>query len=707
MMGFHERLADWSAWVWPLIANHLWQATIISLLVAAAAMLLNRGTARSRYIMWLIASFKFALPSALFVFLASQIGIEFNPLFDSSNANAPAATALYQVVAPVAHSAQPQALSAESQRGHNEIYCALTGVWAIGAAAIFAVWRARRKRFSLLIRAGNVMTAGREIETLNRVRAWLQVKRPVKLIITPALIEPGVWRAWRPVVVLPAKIADDLTAAELEAVMMHEMVHVIRRDNLINSFQMFLCCLIWFHPFVWLIDRRLLAEREQACDERVLELGGASKVYASSLLKVFCFCMGGKLAGVSYATGSNLRRRIEHIMADNLDRRFTLGHRALIAAIATLAIGFSLAAGLFGYASATAQSKKGNIIEPGGPAGGVAGGVPGGIAGGVAGGIPGGIDGGIPGGVPGGVPGDMQYQLKEPPPPPPDPKALLDALEQAPEFSAQFKNRDDFPLTITGVKVRTAQVAGLSSDEKEGHSYQAAKIAVTVVNNTNRRIKGIKLLFANKETNYLLITDRMNLRIEPHATYTLGRSERNFMFYARQLGDPESIVVEIIGVRFEDGGVVGQDPRYPPPPPAKPEEPSANSASADSAPPASAPPAASTPAEPAPPAAPSEDAQPEGVTIIRKSGGVLQGAAVKRVEPVYPPLAKANQVSGAVAVEIVIDEEGNVVSARAISGHPLLMAAAVEAARQWQFTPATRSGVAVRVIGTLTFNFQL
>jgi TonB family protein len=698
-MGFHERLAEWSAWAWPLIANHLWQATIISLLVSAAAMSLKRGTARSRYMIWLIAAAKFALPSALFVFMASQVGIDFNSLFDSSDANAPAATALYQVVAPVAQSSEPSALSYESERGHNEIYCALTGVWATGSAAIFALWLMRRRKFSLLIRDGKIMTAGREIETLDRVRAWLQVKRPVELIVTPTLIEPGVWRAWRPAVVLPASIADELTAAELEAVMMHEMVHVIRRDNLINSIQMFLCCLIWFHPLVWLIDRRLLAEREQACDERVLELGSASKVYASSLLKVFRFCMGGKLAGVSYATGSNLRRRIEHIMAENTGRRFTLGHRALIAAIATLAIGFSLAAGLFGYASATAQSKKGNIIEPGGPESGIPGGVSGGVPGGVIGGVPGGVDGGIPGGVP----GDPQYQLQEPPPPPPPPsKALLEELEQAPEFAARFKNRDDAPLAITGVKVKTAQTAWRSSDQREGSAYVAAKIIVSVVNNTDRRIKGIKILFANKETNYILITDRMNLRIEPRAEYTLGKSGREFMFYARQLGEPESTVVEIIGVRFEDGGVWGRDPGYrpaaPPPPPAEPAAPSAD------APPAAAP---AAPAEPAPAAAPSEDAQPEGAAIIRKSGGVIHASAVKRVEPVYPPLAKANQVSGIVSVEIVINEEGNVISARAISGHPLLMAAAVEAARQWQFAPTMVSGVAVRVTGTLTFNFQL
>jgi protein TonB len=92
--------------------------------------------------------------------------------------------------------------------------------------------------------------------------------------------------------------------------------------------------------------------------------------------------------------------------------------------------------------------------------------------------------------------------------------------------------------------------------------------------------------------------------------------------------------------------------------------------------------------------------------IIRKSGGVLQASATRRVEPKMPPLAKAANVTGAVVVEVTVDEDGNVIAARAISGHPLLKDAAVSAAREWKFAPTQLSGVPVKVIGTLTFNFK-
>ncbi|HJQ67430.1 MAG TPA: TonB family protein [Blastocatellia bacterium] len=117
-------------------------------------------------------------------------------------------------------------------------------------------------------------------------------------------------------------------------------------------------------------------------------------------------------------------------------------------------------------------------------------------------------------------------------------------------------------------------------------------------------------------------------------------------------------------------------------------------------------PTSDAPPPPPPPPPPAEEKpKPEPPKIVRKSGGVLQGSATRRVTPTYPPLARAARVSGSVVVEVTVDEAGNVMSARAVSGHPLLKDAAVAAARGWKFTPTQLSGVPVKVIGTITFNF--
>ena len=87
------------------------------------------------------------------------------------------------------------------------------------------------------------------------------------------------------------------------------------------------------------------------------------------------------------------------------------------------------------------------------------------------------------------------------------------------------------------------------------------------------------------------------------------------------------------------------------------------------------------------------------------SGGVLNGKATSLPKPPYPPAARAVRAAGAVSVQVLIDESGNVVSASAVSGHPLLRAAAVQAARGARFSPTQLSGQPVKVSGVITYNF--
>lgn len=87
------------------------------------------------------------------------------------------------------------------------------------------------------------------------------------------------------------------------------------------------------------------------------------------------------------------------------------------------------------------------------------------------------------------------------------------------------------------------------------------------------------------------------------------------------------------------------------------------------------------------------------------SGGVLNGKAISLPKPGYPPIARAAHASGTVVVQVLIDENGSVVSAQAVSGHPLLINAAVSAARQARFSPTKLSGQPVKVTGVIQYNF--
>ena len=87
------------------------------------------------------------------------------------------------------------------------------------------------------------------------------------------------------------------------------------------------------------------------------------------------------------------------------------------------------------------------------------------------------------------------------------------------------------------------------------------------------------------------------------------------------------------------------------------------------------------------------------------SGGVLNAKAISLPKPSYPSAARAVHASGAVNVQVTIDEKGNVTSASAVSGHPLLRAAATAAARQARFSPTKLSGAPVKVTGVIVYNF--
>jgi TonB family protein len=88
-------------------------------------------------------------------------------------------------------------------------------------------------------------------------------------------------------------------------------------------------------------------------------------------------------------------------------------------------------------------------------------------------------------------------------------------------------------------------------------------------------------------------------------------------------------------------------------------------------------------------------------------GGGLNGKAISLPTPEYPAIARQAQASGAVSVQVTIDEEGNVVAANAVSGHPLLRSAAVTAARQAKFSTTKVNGEPVKVSGVLTYFFTV
>ena len=143
-------------------------------------------------------------------------------------------------------------------------------VWFCGFVVVAAGWAREWLRIRAIVRAASP----------------LPLDLPIQVVATAARLEPGVVGMFRPVLLLPEGITARLTQAQLQAVLAHELCHVRRRDNLTAAVHMLVEALFWFHPLVWWLGARLVDERERACDEEVLQLGGEPQAYAESILRV-------------------------------------------------------------------------------------------------------------------------------------------------------------------------------------------------------------------------------------------------------------------------------------------------------------------------------------------------------------------------------------------------------------------------------------
>ena len=160
---------------------------------------------------------------------------------------------------------------------------------------------------------------------------WRNLRASIREAAFP---EPGVYGIFRPILLLPTGIENHLTPQQLKSILDHELCHIRRRDNLATAIHMAVEAIFWFHPLVWWLGARLMEERERACDEEVLRAGNEPQTYAEAILKICELYLESPLPCISGITGSNLRQRIETIMANRTTLRSAAPEQALLAAAA-------------------------------------------------------------------------------------------------------------------------------------------------------------------------------------------------------------------------------------------------------------------------------------------------------------------------------------------------------------------------------------
>jgi protein TonB len=108
-----------------------------------------------------------------------------------------------------------------------------------------------------------------------------------------------------------------------------------------------------------------------------------------------------------------------------------------------------------------------------------------------------------------------------------------------------------------------------------------------------------------------------------------------------------------------------------------------------------------------PPPPPPVDKSKPRTTLVRIATGVAEANLIRKVMPIYPPLAKSARVQGTVEFTAIISKEGNIENLRLVRGHPLLVKAAEEAVLQWRYRPTLLNGQPVEVVTDIIVNFTL
>jgi uncharacterized protein (TIGR03435 family) len=303
------------------ILNHLWQSTVFAIAVGLLTLLFRKNGAHIRYGMWFAASCKFLIPFSLLSRLGSHLSWRAAPAMNGIPAavgnfiqpfGAPVkgTAAVARVAAAQLHAPQAAAVN----------WTALVlSLWAFGALAVAGFWLVRWLRLRAVVKSA--------------IPIELDAPIPVKLCRAP--IEPGVAGFFRPVLLLPEGIRERLSAAQMAAIVKHEMCHVRRRDNLTAAIHMLVEATFWFHPLVWWMGGRMIAEREAACDEAVISEGGDREAYAEALLTVCKFYVESPLASAAGVAGADLKKRIERIMTPRVTRKLGAAKKLVLGAVAT------------------------------------------------------------------------------------------------------------------------------------------------------------------------------------------------------------------------------------------------------------------------------------------------------------------------------------------------------------------------------------
>jgi uncharacterized protein (TIGR03435 family) len=337
-----------NAWVevagWTLI-HFVWQGALIGLGTAAALRLLRDRSPHARYAL---------ACTGLTLMLASPI-VTAGVLRGAGTYAMPYAVDVHRPDAATAArrdgrttaapSPVPAAFALPALPGVNRtidvetLLQAVVGIWLLGVLLLFLRMAGGYRRVRHLYAVSLLNDPSRWSRSARRISARLGLSRIVRVVDSDIVDTPTVIGWMRPVVLLPVAALATLTPSQVEAILAHELAHIRRHDFLANTLQTLTETLLFYHPAVWWVSRRIRAERENCCDDIAVDVCGDPYAYAAALTEIAALSIATRPLTVT-ATGGSLLHRVRRLLGVK-----PAAHRRSTSSLVALGIAVALVLG--------------------------------------------------------------------------------------------------------------------------------------------------------------------------------------------------------------------------------------------------------------------------------------------------------------------------------------------------------------------------
>ena len=271
---------------WALL-HSLWQGIVLAALLGITMSLLRKRTANLRY---LIACGTLSLMLILPVSTALWSGAKTqNNDYDKKTFQ----TEMPRESAAPMNSTEPDNVTRTEELRYSRLEQTVNQflpwfvlVWTLGvfisSLRLLGVWTYTQR----LKRNTNGRILEQWQESLQRLSHQFRILRPIVLLESSLVKVPTVIGWLKPIILLPPSALTGLTPQQLELILAHELAHICRYDYLVNLLQTIIETLLFYHPAVWWVSRQIRNERENACDDLAVTVGGNAVIYARALTQM-------------------------------------------------------------------------------------------------------------------------------------------------------------------------------------------------------------------------------------------------------------------------------------------------------------------------------------------------------------------------------------------------------------------------------------